>query len=76
MTGGITFTGLGPASRIRIFSTDARLVRQLESDNNGNDVLWDVRNSDGQKVSSWVYIYIIDQDGPCKTKQGKLVVIQ
>jgi hypothetical protein len=75
MGGGITFTGLAPASRIRIFTTDARLVRELSSAN-GEDVPWDVRNSDGDKVASWVYLYIIDQNGPCRTKEGKLVVIQ
>ncbi len=73
---GITFTGLSAASKIRIFTTEAYLVRQLYSAN-GDDVLWDLRNSDGDKVASGVYFYIVDQsNGPCPSKKGKLVIIQ
>jgi len=74
MGGGITFAGMAPGTRIRIFSTDMRLVRELDSPN-GDDVPWDLRNSDGDKVASWVYIYILNQNGPCPQKEGKLVVI-
>jgi len=71
--GGVTFTGLAPGTKIRIFSTEGRLVRTLHSDS-GSDVLWSVDNTSGQKVASSVYYYIIE-NGP-QTKKGKLVIIQ
>jgi len=72
---GVTFTHLAAGTQIRIFTSDARIVRTLYSQN-GEDVLWDLRNTGGEKVASWVYLYILNQNGPCSTVKGKLVIIQ
>ena len=72
---GITFTHLAPGTSIRIFATDSRLVQTLTSED-GSNVLWTVRNSAGSKVASGVYFYLLNQNGACPTKDGKLVVIQ
>ena len=72
---GITFTRMAPGTSVRIYSIDSRLVQTLVSED-GQDVLWDVRNSAGDKVASGVYFYLLNQNGTCSTNKGKLVVIQ
>jgi hypothetical protein len=70
---GVTFSGLVPGARIRIFTTRGRLVQTLDA-SDGKDVLWDVRNAHLDRVSSGVYFYIIEGAG--QKKEGKLVIIQ
>jgi len=69
----ITFSGLTADTRIRIFSSDGRLVQTLHSD--GTDVHWTVKNSSQEKVASGVYFYRIE-NGAGQLKEGKLVIIQ
>jgi hypothetical protein len=70
---GVTFDRLIPGSEIKIFSTDGRLVRTLQSVN-GEDVLWTLDNNSGEKVASWVYFYRMSAGG--QKKEGKLVIIK
>ncbi len=72
---GITFTGLAPATTIKIYTTDGHLVDSLTS-TDGENVLWPVTNANGHKVASWVYFYHIDNSSSNQHKEGKLVVIQ
>jgi hypothetical protein len=51
-------------------------VQTLKSPDGGL-VVWDLRNSAGDRVASGVYLYIVDSaGGSCSTKSGKLVIIQ
>jgi hypothetical protein len=69
---GVTFKRLAPGTKIRIFSTDGRLVQTLYS-NDGSDTRWDLNTTRGVRASSGVYLYIIDGAG--QKKEGKLVLI-
>ncbi len=69
---GVTFKRLNAGSKVRIFSTDGRLVRTLTSPD-GTDQLFNLQNSQGDRVSSGVYLYIIDWSG--QKKEGKIVLI-
>ncbi len=74
---GITFTQLAESAEIRMYTADGRPVRTLLSVG-GENVLWDLRNGDGGKVASGVYLYIIKQPSgsTCGNKSGKLVILQ
>ncbi|MDA8132927.1 MAG: T9SS type A sorting domain-containing protein [Elusimicrobia bacterium] len=69
---GITFRGLPSEGKIRIYTVSGVLVRQLEVA--PPTVNWDVKNSDGQRVASGVYIWEVTSGRNRKT--GKLVVIK
>jgi len=72
----ITFTQMAPASTLKIYSADERLVQQFQSIY-GEDIAWDLKNSDGNNVASGVYFYIVTQsNGACPTKNGKVMVIR
>jgi hypothetical protein len=69
---GVTFSNLVVGTKIRIFTTDGRIVRTLRSDN-GDDVVWTIDTDSGSRASSGVYLYQIDGKG--QKKKGKLVLI-
>ncbi len=70
----ITFSGVAPDTTIKIFTIMGELVQQLQSDSNGNNVIWDVRNKDGENVASGVYVYQIKNS--FSEKRGKLIIIR
>ncbi len=69
---GVTFKRLNPGTKIRIFSIDGHLVQTLVS-TDGADVLFDLKNSNGDRVSSGVYLFIMEDSG--QKKKGKIVLI-
>jgi hypothetical protein len=69
----ITFQDLAVDATIKIYTIHGELVAEIRSPL-GNDVTWDVKNSDGESVASGVYIYQI-KAGPSE-KRGKLVIIR
>lgn len=72
----ITFTNLAPGTTVKIFSAEARMIREMSSIA-GEDVFWNMKNDDGHTVASWVYPYLIEHpNGSCPTKKGKLVIIK
>ena len=71
----VTFEGLPPGARIRLFSAGGRLVRSLEADLGGT-VLWDGRNARGSTVASGVYFYTLALSGAGPGARGKLAVIR
>ena len=71
----VTFEGLPPGARIRLFSAAGRLVRTLETDL-GGAVLWDGRNDGGSAVASGVYYYTLGLSGAEASARGKLAVIR
>jgi len=71
---GVTFDRLLPDTRIDIYSADGREVQTL-SVGGGTQLIWDLRNSNGDRVASGVYYYILRTPGPCGKTKGKLVLI-
>lgn len=69
---GITFKGLPSEGKLRIYTLTGTLVRSLPF--SSPTVNWDVRNSDGQRAASGVYLWEVVSGGNRKT--GKLVVIK
>ena len=61
---------------LRIYDLRGHLVHQLDRATNGNSVTlqWNGRNSDGQRVSSGVYLYVVEQ-GPFH-HAGKVLFIK
>ncbi|MFH1283698.1 MAG: Ig-like domain-containing protein [bacterium] len=70
----ITFTKLLPYSKIRIYTSTAKEVIELNADYLGSDIHWDTRNSAGNKVASGVYIYHIQLGGD--SNSNKLIIIR
>ncbi|MDO8805774.1 MAG: T9SS type A sorting domain-containing protein [Elusimicrobiota bacterium] len=69
---GITFTSLPAYGRVKIYTISGALVREL--DIAAPTLPWDVKNTDGQIVSSGVYLWEITAGKNRKT--GKLVIIK
>ena len=70
----ITFKGLAPSSTIKIYTIMGERVKQLVSDSNGSNVIWDVTNDDGENVASGVYIYQIKNS--FSEQRGKLIIVR
>jgi hypothetical protein len=69
---GVTFKRLNPGTTIRLYTPDGKLVRTLKSED-GSDVLFDLKNSNGERVASGVYLYQMEGSG--QKKKGKIVLI-
>ncbi|MBI4364457.1 MAG: hypothetical protein HY568_03420, partial [Candidatus Latescibacteria bacterium] len=77
----VHFIHLPAGSTVRIFTSNAELVRELKQNPNANlggvtgDLDWDLKNADGRKVSSGIYIYQVESPQG-HTKRGHFVVIR
>jgi len=71
----LRFANLPLPCTVKIFSSDANLVKTLQF--NAGDLLpaWDGRNSDNQYIVSDVYFYVVEH-ATLGTKIGKFVVIR
>jgi hypothetical protein len=74
--GYITFSGLSPHAKIRIFTTNGQLVKELEAGETDIQKPWYVDNIRGERVASGVYHYVIINGDKTQKRTGKLVVIQ
>ena len=72
---GVTFSGLTANSRIRVMSIAGEMVADLNDTDGDGIVTWNAVNSQGQKLASGVYIYLITDDQGNK-KTGRLAVIR
>jgi len=70
----ITFKNLATDSTIKIYTIMGELVKQLHNDGDVPSLTWDVKNSDGDRVASGVYVYQIKNS--FSEKRGKLVIIR
>lgn len=70
---GIIFGNLPADTKIEIFTItgDKLLSERLTA---GGNWKWDVKNSDGEKVASGIYVYLVRHGTDKKT--GRLVVIK
>jgi hypothetical protein len=65
---------LAPDAKVKIYTIMGELVKELSDDDNDGTVSWDVKNKDGERVASGVYLYQIKN--PYSEKRGKLMVIR
>jgi hypothetical protein len=54
----MNFTNLPPGADIRLYTLAGEMVKSLTADDTGRG-MWDVRNEDGSKVASGVYLALI-----------------
>jgi hypothetical protein len=73
---GITFTGLGSAATIRLYTLSGELVRALQFEYTGGaeQQKWDGTNEQGEAVASGVYLYRIENSREHVT--GKLIIVR
>jgi hypothetical protein len=70
----VIFDNLTANVKIRIYTLTGELVREIR-EQDGDRAYWDVRNKDGERVSSGIYIYHIT-NSKGEEKKGKVAVIK
>ena len=79
--GRIHFIHIPAGSTVRIFTSNADLVRELKMDPNSSpggqtgELFWDVRNGEGRKVVSGIYLYQVETPAG-RTRKGHFVIIK
>jgi len=77
----IHFIHIPGGSTIRIFTSNAELIRELKMDPNSSpggqtgELFWDLRNGEGRKVVSGIYLYQV-QTPEGRTRKGHFVIIK
>jgi len=77
----VHFVNLPAGSTVRVFTSNAELVRELVQNPNANaggttgDLEWDLKNADGRNVVSGIYIYQVESPQGHHVK-GHFVVIR
>ncbi len=75
----VTFTHLPLKAKIRIFSLDGKIVRELDKNTDSQYLRWDLRNHTNLPVASGIYFAHIDMDiddQTLGTKVLKLFIVQ
>jgi hypothetical protein len=72
-SGDLTFSGLTGQATVKIFTVSAHHVKTLNTA--GGSVPWDLRNEDGQKVASGIYLYLIT-DVQGRQARGQFAIIK
>lgn len=72
---GISFSGLTGQFKIEIYTLAGQKVREIEEDNSSGSYPWNGRNSDGENLSSGVYLYVVTSNNGEK-KTGKIAIIR
>jgi hypothetical protein len=70
----VVFDNLTANIKIRIYTLKGELVREIK-EQDGDRAYWDVRNKNGEKVSSGIYIYCIT-NSKGEDKKGKVGIIK
>jgi hypothetical protein len=79
--GRIHFIHIPAGSTVRIFTSNAELVRELKMDPNSSpggvtgELFWDIRNGEGRKVVSGIYLYQVETPEG-RTRKGHFVIIK
>jgi len=72
---GVSFTRLTLKCEIKIYNISGEHIITINKDSNDEKIGWDLKNKNGNYVSSGLYIYYIKgSDG--STKKGKLVIVR
>jgi hypothetical protein len=70
----VTFENLPVGARLRIFTSDGRLVDEAAVPAGSNSLQWHGNNQIGFPVASGVYVYVVEAGGTRKI--GKVVVVR
>ncbi len=70
----LTFANLTPTAKIKIYSLNGAFINEIEETNQDGGVTWDLRDRQGNKISSGIYIYVVES-GKMK-KHGKFSVVR
>ena len=71
---GITFANLTRQAEIQIFTSQGIKVKNLQETNGDGGIEWDLLNTDGQPVSSGIYIYRVKSGD--NSVMGKLAIVR
>jgi hypothetical protein len=77
----VHFVNLPAGATVRIFTSNAELVRELVQNPNANaggttgDLAWDLKNADGRNVVSGIYMYQVESTQG-RTVKGHFVIIR
>jgi hypothetical protein len=71
----VTFDNLPASVRLYVYAKSGELVKDLSGDTVNGILVWDLTNSDGRKVATGVYLYVLSDNNGFKTT-GKLAVFQ
>ena len=72
----VTFTGLPRQAKIKIYTLSGELVRELDKDDPGTTLTWDVRDGAGREAFSGVYHFWVRDPSTGESRKGKLMVIR
>ncbi|KPL07070.1 hypothetical protein AMJ86_06025, partial [bacterium SM23_57] len=70
----VIIAGLTRQATVNILTVNGRLVRTLNETNGDGGILWDLKNQNGERVASGVYLYYISS-GAYK-KKGKFAILK
>ncbi|HEX7078751.1 MAG TPA: hypothetical protein VF363_10030 [Candidatus Eisenbacteria bacterium] len=79
--GRIHFIHIPDGSTVRVFTANGELVRELKLDASSSpggsigDLAWDLRNGEGKKVVSGIYLYQVETPQK-RTRKGHFVIIK
>jgi hypothetical protein len=71
---GVTFSGLGDVTTVRLYTSTGRLVRELAAPVGAGQVDWNLLNQDGEAVAPGLYLYRITSGDAVVT--GKIGVVK
>ena len=71
---GVTFTRLTLNAEIDIYTISGEKVRHITKTTNIDSEGWDLKNDQGQRVASGLYLFVVKGGGT--TKRGKLVIVR
>jgi len=71
----ITFARLTSYTKLRVYNVAGELVYKTECDTPSGELVWDVKNKNGEDIASGVYIYLLADKLEDKAK-GKFSVIR
>ena len=71
----ITFSHLTSYTKLKVYNIAGELVYDENASTPSGELAWDVKNKDGQKLASGVYIFFVSDNASHKAK-GKFAVIK
>src|SRR3989339_2146970 len=71
----IIFTNLTNRTKAQIFNLAGDVVYEQEKDTPTGELIWDVKNAEGEPIASGVYMYMITNNAG-QVKKGKLAIIR
>jgi len=73
-TDKVFFANLPAEAEIRIYNIHGKLIQKMEGGGSYGAVTWDLRDKNGEKVRSGIYIYEVRTEN--EKKYGKLAIVR